>query len=260
MHTQQVLGLKCLCTEERGKEVSEACPKGTVRPILWQITDFTRKFLEAINRKWLSKSRWSMLTAGTTQEIAERLNGCKKNALLLRPWQSQYIHSSSSSSFTALISPSYKVSQSANTFCLCNLLSLNQQGRAGTFCLGGNGQEGFTSCAKDDSETPSNNHCLSGALGLRSKNSIAHYFLSNLCQFQTTPDVCLSHQYLQRLGSGDWDLLANILPLGAFSPKGQVSNATLIPGCAARHAAGWRADVLGVIRIMGVLKKTNEED
>ncbi|XP_057276016.1 uncharacterized protein LOC130604998 isoform X2 [Pezoporus wallicus] len=166
MHTQQVLGLKCLCTEERGKEVSEACPKGTVRPILWQITDFTRKFLEAINRKWLSKSRWSMLTAGTTQEIAERLNGCKKNALLLRPWQSQYIHSSSSSSFTALISPSYKVSQSANTFCLCNLLSLNQQGRAGTFCLGGNGQEGFTSCAKDDSETPSNNHCLSGALAI----------------------------------------------------------------------------------------------
>lgn len=58
------------------KKNSEACPKGTVKADL--VADFTRKFLEAINRKWLSKSRWSMLTAGTTQEIAERLNGCKK--------------------------------------------------------------------------------------------------------------------------------------------------------------------------------------
>lgn len=81
-HNTQILGLKCLCTEERGKEVSEACPKGTIRLILWQISDFTRKFLEAINRKWLSKSRWSILTAGTTQEIAERLNGCKKKKML----------------------------------------------------------------------------------------------------------------------------------------------------------------------------------
>lgn len=134
-HSAQLLSWKGLCTEEREKKISEACPKGTIRLILWQISDFTRKFLEAVNRKWLSKSRWSMLTAGTTQEIAERLNGCKKNALLLRPWQSQYACSSFSwSSFTTFISPSYKVLQSAN-FCLSNLVPLNF--RTSTGELGG---------------------------------------------------------------------------------------------------------------------------
>ena len=33
---------------------------------------------QAVNRKWLSKSRWSMPGAGTGQEIAERLNGLKR--------------------------------------------------------------------------------------------------------------------------------------------------------------------------------------
>lgn len=147
---------------------------------MWQISDFTRKFLEAVNRKWLSKSRWSMLTAGTTQEIAERLNGCKKNALLLSPWQSQYACSSFSwSSFATLISPGYKVSQSANTFCLTNLLSLNfgtSTGRVGRFCLEGKRQEGLTYCAKDESEVPSSAHCLPQASGLRSQNGVSGYF------------------------------------------------------------------------------------
>lgn len=33
---------------------------------------------QAVNRKWLSKSRWSMAGAGEGQEIAERLNGLKR--------------------------------------------------------------------------------------------------------------------------------------------------------------------------------------
>lgn len=50
----------------------------------------------------------------------------QKSALLLRPWQSLYAHSTFSwSSFFTFISPSYKVSKSASTFCLSNLLSLN---------------------------------------------------------------------------------------------------------------------------------------
>lgn len=115
----------CTAKTER-KKCSEACPKKTVKIVYWQSSDCTRKVLEAVNRKWLSKSRWSMLTAGTKQEIAERLNGCKKKALLLSPWQSQYAHCScSQSSSTTLISPSYKVLQSANTFCLSNALALN---------------------------------------------------------------------------------------------------------------------------------------
>ena len=89
-----------------------------------------------------------MLTAGTTQEIAERLNGCKKNALLLSPWQSQHARSSFSwSSFATLISPSYKVSQSANTFCLSNLLSLNFGTSTGE--LGGSAWK-----AKDKRDSP----------------------------------------------------------------------------------------------------------
>lgn len=53
--------------------------------VYWQRSDRTRKVLEVVNRKWLSKSRWSMLTAGTKQEIAERLNGCKKKSSLAQP-------------------------------------------------------------------------------------------------------------------------------------------------------------------------------
>lgn len=122
-----------VCTEKRErKKRHEACPKRTVKIVYWQRSDRTRKVLEVVNRKWLSKSRWSMLTAGTKQEIAERLNGCKKKALLLSPWQSQYAHSScSQSSSTALISPSYKVLQSANTFCLSNALAFNFRTSAG---------------------------------------------------------------------------------------------------------------------------------
>jgi len=146
---------------------------------LWQISDFTSKFLEAVNRKWLSKSRWSMLTAGTTQEISELLNGSKKSALLLSPWQSQYSCSSFSwSSFATLISPSYKVLQSANTFLLSNLLFLNfwnQHGRVGRFCLEGKRQEGLTYCAKDESEVPSSTHCLPAASCLRSQSSVSGY-------------------------------------------------------------------------------------
>lgn len=33
---------------------------------------------QAVNRKWLSKGRWSMPGAGTGQEIAEQLNGLKR--------------------------------------------------------------------------------------------------------------------------------------------------------------------------------------
>lgn len=73
-----------------------------------------------------------MLTAGTEQEIAERLNGCRKKALLLSPWQLQYACSSrSQSSSTTLIFPGYKVLQSANTFRLSNLPSLNFRTSAG---------------------------------------------------------------------------------------------------------------------------------
>lgn len=87
-HRTQGLSLKDLCTEDREKKWVKPAQKELWRLILWQISEFTRKFLEAVNRKWLSKSRWSMLIAGTMQEIAECLNGCKKPALLLRPWQS----------------------------------------------------------------------------------------------------------------------------------------------------------------------------
>lgn len=173
-HRTPLLTLKGLCMEEREKKNSEACPKGTVKADL--VADFTRKFLEAINRKWLSKSRWSMLTAGTTQEIAERLNGCKKNTLLLSPWQSQYACSSFSPvllhyPYLPKLRSLAVISQSANTFCLSKSALLefwNECGRVRRFCLEGKRQEGLAYCAKDESEVPSSTQCLPGPPGQRS--------------------------------------------------------------------------------------------
>lgn len=41
---------------------------------------------QAVNRKWLSKSRWNMPGAGAGQEIAEQLNGLKR-MLCPPPWR-----------------------------------------------------------------------------------------------------------------------------------------------------------------------------
>lgn len=53
-------------------------PSGELLLGCWLLPEFGGCRRQAVNRKWLSKSRWSMLGAGAEQEIAEQLNGLRR--------------------------------------------------------------------------------------------------------------------------------------------------------------------------------------
>lgn len=179
MHTQ-LLSLKGQCTKEREIKLVKPAQKRLWRLILWQISDFSRKFLEAVNRKRLSKSRWSMLTAGTTQEIAERLNGCRKKKKMLFSSVLGSQNPPSPSPPSLPLSP--QATRTLQTpfacfalFCFCSPWISEPAEESCEVLLGRQKTGGTDLCTKDEAEAPSSTHYQWGASGLSSWNSISGY-------------------------------------------------------------------------------------